>query len=134
MRITTLAAMLLAAAHASGWQSSGLDEETEKERAAIFDREHPLSQGTVGDEALIALNVSSGLDLEEDFASPAAIRSAAGYSSSAMQSGERSHMGRTGFVDQNWNSGLDARSQGATSMTAQFGTGTGTYTMSTPNP
>lgn len=134
MHVTTLAALLLAGAYGSGGPETPDDGKRERPRAGIFDREQPLSQGTIGDEALVVLNVNKGLDIGEDFASPEAIRSAAGYSSDTIATGENSHVGGTGFVDQNWNSGFNARSQGATSMNAQFGTASGTYNVSTPNP
>ncbi|QPQ55889.1 hypothetical protein IC614_04705 [Allosphingosinicella flava] len=105
-----------------------------KARALAPDDGKPFAQGAVKDEALIALHVSKGLNGNQVLASPPAIRSAAGYFSAPNHSADNSHVAGFGFVSQNWNTGQDAQTQGATNMSAQYGTATGSFSSGSPSP
>lgn len=131
--IVTAAVLLAAGGLWQAPEASG-EEDERKPRAALFEREQTLSQGTLGDEALIALNVNKGLGVDDDLASPEALRSAAGYSSADTSTAENSHVAGFGYVSQGWNTGENAHTQGVTNMTAQFGTASGAFTVSATGP
>lgn len=77
--------------------------------------------GLVSNEALVALTVNRAMKNSPELATPAALRSAAGYRSTAIRDADNSHIAGTGFVTQGWDSGADAQTQGATNMTAHYG-------------
>ncbi|WP_106639492.1 hypothetical protein [Allosphingosinicella vermicomposti] len=93
----------------------------------MFEAEH----GLVSNEALVALTVNRAMRSDPDFATPEALRSSAGYRSAPIRDADNSHLAGAGFVTQDWDSGADAQTQGATSMTAHYSVFGSTLTFTT---